>query len=46
MNEDVYIILYRQTLLVGSLKMNTTLEYSKRVVQEGDVDVKRVLLTI
>jgi len=30
----------------GSLKMNTALEYSTRVVQEGAVDVKRVLLTI
>ncbi len=33
----------------GSLKMNTALEYSTRVVQEGGrpaVDVKRVLLTI
>ncbi len=27
----------------GSLKMNTALEYSTRVVQEGAVDVKRVL---
>jgi hypothetical protein len=29
-------------LMVGSLKMNATLEYSTRVVQEGDqtVDVK------
>ncbi len=31
----------------GSLKMNTALEYSTRVVQEGGaVDVKRVLLAI
>jgi hypothetical protein len=33
-------------VMVGSLKMNTTLEYSTRVVQVGAVDVKRVLLTI
>jgi hypothetical protein len=26
----------KQTVLVGSLKKNTTLEYSTRVVQEGD----------
>ena len=30
----------------GSLKMNTALEYSTRVVQEGAIDVKRVLLTL
>jgi hypothetical protein len=36
------------THYAGSLKMNTALEYSTRVVQEGGraVDVKRVLLTI
>ncbi len=34
-------------LKTGSLKKrNTALEYSTRVVQEGAVDVKRVLLTI
>ncbi len=34
----------RQTLLVGSLKMNTTLEYSTRVVQEGDRRCKKSTL--
>ncbi len=29
-------------LMVGSLKKNTTLEYSTRVVQEGDHRVHRV----
>ncbi len=37
---------YYSTVEAGSLKMNTALEYSTRVVQEGAVDVKRVLLTI
>ncbi len=32
------------TLLVGSLKMNTTLEYSTRVVQEGDRRCKKSTL--
>ncbi len=31
-------------LLVGSLKMNTTLEYSTRVVQEGDRRCKKSTL--
>jgi hypothetical protein len=30
----------------GSSKLNIALEYSTRAVQEGAVDVKRVLLTI
>ncbi len=30
-------------LVVGSLKMNTTLEYSTRVSRRETVDVKRVL---
>jgi hypothetical protein len=34
--------IYRQ--LVGSLKMNTTLEYSTRVVQEGDRRCKKSTL--
>ncbi len=35
------------TVEAGSLKMNTALEYSTRVVHgRGAVDVKRVLLTI
>ncbi len=32
------------TLLVGSLKMNTALEYSTRVVQEGDRRCKKSTL--
>ncbi len=36
-------ILYSD-LLVGSLKMNTTLEYSTRVVQEGDRRCKKSTL--
>ncbi len=32
------------TQLVGSLKMNTTLEYSTRVVQEGDRRCKKSTL--
>ena len=32
------------TELVGSLKMNTTLEYSTRVVQEGDRRCKKSTL--
>jgi hypothetical protein len=32
------------TLMVGSLKMNTTLEYSTRVVQEGDHRCKKSTL--
>jgi hypothetical protein len=33
-----------QTLIVGSLKMNTALEYSTRVVQEGDRRCKKSTL--
>jgi hypothetical protein len=36
----VAIILY-QRQVVGSLKMNTTLEYSTRVAQEGDPRCKK-----
>jgi hypothetical protein len=32
------------SILVGSLKMNTTLEYSTRVVQEGDRRCKKSTL--
>ena len=32
------------TLMVGSLNMNTTLEYSTRVVQEGDRRCKKSTL--
>jgi hypothetical protein len=40
--------IYEQSIThkAGSLKMNTALDYSTRVVQEGVVDVKKVLLTI
>jgi hypothetical protein len=34
----------RKRKLVGSLKMNTTLEYSTRVVQEGDRRCKKSTL--
>jgi hypothetical protein len=40
----LYVLYVRE--MVGSLKMNTALEYSTRVVQEGDRRCKRVLLTI
>jgi hypothetical protein len=33
-----------RTVVVGSLKMNTTLEYSTRVVQEGDRRCKKSTL--
>ncbi len=36
--------LVSDTVLVGSLKMNTTLEYSTRVVQEGDCRCKKSTL--
>ncbi len=40
------VLYYRSpcTLLVGSLKMNTALEYSTRVVQEGDRRCKKSTL--
>jgi hypothetical protein len=41
MNERSFVLFY---LLVGSLKMNTTLEYSTRVVQEGDRRCKKSTL--
>jgi hypothetical protein len=41
----VYCTMYILTpTLVGSLKMNTTLEYSTRVVQEGDRRCKKSTL--
>ncbi len=42
----IYVVVYvlYSTVLVGSLKMNTTLEYSTRVVQEGDRRCKKSTL--
>jgi hypothetical protein len=41
-----YTMLRYTILLVGPLKMNTTLEYSTEWSRRETVDVKRVLLTI
>jgi hypothetical protein len=47
MNMAIPVISQGFTAKVGSLKMNTALEYSTRAVHgRGAVDVKRVLLTI
>jgi hypothetical protein len=43
-NSSKHISFVYHTLLVGSLKMNTALEYSTRVVQEGDRRCKKSTL--
>jgi hypothetical protein len=40
----VYTLYTNNVQLVGSLKMNTALEYSTRVVQEGDRRCKKSIL--